>query len=631
MSTPDPKPATHHTVEAQRRVAASMSFDEADFDRATRGLVATHPTGRIERPSGQMVWDVNTHDFVRERDESPDQVNPSLWRQARLNSIHGLFEITDGVWQARGYDISNITFMAGTDGWVIIDPLTTAETAAACLELANDHLGARPVTAVIYTHSHVDHFGGVRGVIDDDDVANGVRVIAPEGFLTEAVAENVIAGPVMGRRAQYMYGGMLAPGAHGQVDAGLGKTTPRGTVGLIAPTEIITDTGTELTIDGIRTVFQNTPGSEAPAEMNFHFPDKRLLCMAENCSHNMHNLYTPRGAQVRDALAWSKYINEAIELFAHDTDICFASHHWPRFDTDDSRQFLEKQRDVYRWLHDQTMRLANHGATAVEIAETLELAPELADQSHTRGYYGTVSHNAKAVYQRYLGWFDGNPANLEPLPPTDSSPRYIELMGGAEAVLEAARAAFEQGEYRWVAELVNRLVFAEPDNEPARLLQADALEQLGYQAESGPWRNFYLTGAQELRHGVVKVNVTAGTNVLAALTIEQLFDAIGVRVNGPAVSGSRVTINWHFTDIDEQHVLGLANSAIHHRPFTHDAEADASITMTKASFGAIMMGRLTFADAMAEGDISLDGDADSLLVLFGNLDGVEPGFNIVTP
>ncbi len=629
----EPNPASDHTVAANARVAATLPLDDpADFERATRGQVATHPTGVIERADGRAAWDVNAHDFVREQDDAPDTVNPSLWRQARLNAIHGLFEVTDGVWQARGYDISNVTFLAGDEGWLVIDPLTSTETAAACLELANRHLGERPVRAVIYTHSHADHFGGVLGVVDPADVAAGdVEIVAPDGFMREAVSENVIAGPAMARRATYMFGPLLPPGPTGHVDAGLGKTTPRGSIGLIPPTVEIDVTGTEMVLDGIRVVFQNTPGTEAPAEMNFHFPDKRLLCMAENCSHNMHNLYTPRGAQVRDALVWSKYINEAIELFADDTDVLFASHHWPRFDADDARQFLVKQRDVYRWLHDQTMRLANHGFTAVEIAEQLELSPEFAAEFHTRGYYGTVSHNVKAVYQRYLGWFDGNPANLHPLPPEDAGRKYVEFMGGADRLLARARDAYEAGEYRWVAQVVNHLVFAEPDNDDAKGLQADALEQMGYQAESGPWRNFYLMGARELRHGLPDLPPMVQRGLLDALTVEQLFDAIGVRLNGEAVHGKTVTVNWRFTDIGEDHVLGLQNSTLHHTPGRHATDADATITLTKQVFTALMAEVTDFATEMAAGNVQIDGTPEKLLDIFGALDQFPRVFPIVTP
>jgi alkyl sulfatase BDS1-like metallo-beta-lactamase superfamily hydrolase len=633
--TVEPKPATEATRAANAQVAAVLPLDDpTDAELARRGLIATHPSGRIERADGRAAWDTAAHDFVRDSSDAPDSVNPSLWRQAGLNSIHGLFQVVPGVWQARGYDLSNVTFVAGDTGWIVIDPLTSSETAAACLALVNEHVGTRPVVAVIYTHSHIDHFGGVRGVVDEPDVTVGrVPIIAPEGFMAEAVSENVIAGPVMSRRAQYMYGGLLPTGPTGHVDAGLGKTTPRGSIGLIAPTEEIGETGTERVVDGVRLVFQYTPGTEAPAEMNVHLPDLRLLCMAENCTSNMHNVYTPRGAQVRDALAWSKYIGQAIELFADDTEVCFASHHWPRWGNAEVRRFLTKQRDLYRWLHDQTMRLANHGLTAVEIAEELDLPPELATEFHARGYYGTVNHNVKAVYQRYIGWFDGNPANLHPLPPVEAGRRYVELIGGADAVLAAGRAAFEMGEYRWVAELVNHLVFAEPDNTEARHLQADALEQLGYQAESGPWRNFYLTGAMELRaDGEPPAGEgRAGGGLLAALSVEQIFDALGVRLDGPGAAGKRIVINWRFTDLDEDHVLGLENSALHHIAGRHADDAAASVTLPKVLLGQILAGSTTFPEEVAAGNITLDGDIDSLVELLGCLDRFPAWFPIVTP
>ncbi|MCP3913359.1 MAG: MBL fold metallo-hydrolase [Actinomycetia bacterium] len=631
--TTDPKPASPATAASNQGIASRLPLsDRADFERAERGLVAHHPTGLIENDRGRTVWDTSAHDFQRDGAPAPDTVNPNLWRQAQLNTIHGLFEVTEGVWQVRGYDLSNITFVAGDTGWVIIDPLTAEETATAALELANETLGARPVRAVIYTHSHIDHFGGVRGVVSDDDVAAGrVRIIAPEHFMREAVSENAIAGPAMIRRASYMYGGTLPASPTGHIDCGLGKRTPLGTVGLIAPTEEITATGTELTVDGIRLVFQLTPEAEAPAEMNFHFPGKRLLCMAENCTHNMHNLYTPRGAQVRDALAWSKYINEAIELFAADTDILFASHHWPRWGSADARTFLENQRDLYRWLHDQTMRLANHGLTPLEIAEELDRPDELDAEFHTHGYYGTVSHNVKAVYQRYLGWFDANPAHLQPHPPVEAGHRYVELAGGADALLTAARRAFDAGDYRWVAELVNHLVFAEPDNEEARELQADTLEQLGYQAESGPWRNFYLTGARELRHGPPDLDPARPGGFLAALTTEQIFDLFGVRLNADAVAGQYAVINWRFPDTDENHVLGLRNRALHHRAGVIDPSAHASITLDRTTLDEIVLGATTAAEAIGGGAITIEGDADALLAVLGNLDQFQRGFPIVTP
>lgn len=620
------KGAHARTVEVNAGFAERLPLGEdADFERASRGLIAQHPTGTIGG-RGLPAWDIHRHDFIRESDLSPDTVNPSLWRQARLNCIHGLFAVTDRVWQVRGYDISNITFIAGDTGWIVIDPLTSCETAAAALALADDHLGARPVVAVIYTHSHLDHFAGVLGVTTEADVAAGrCRVIAPAGFLAEAVAENVIAGPAMMRRSLYMFGPLLPSGPQGQVDAGLGKTTAIGTVSLVPPTEDITHTGQELVIDGVRVVFQMTPETEAPAEMNFHFPDLRLLCMAENCTHTMHNLLTPRGAQVRDSLAWSKYIHEAIELFADTTENCFASHHWPRFGADDVRSYLTQQRDLYRWLHDQTMRLANKGLTPIEIAEELDLAPELETEFHVRGYYGTVNHNVKAVYQRYLGWFDANPANLHPHPPERAAAKFVEYMGGADAVLARARADFDAGDFRWVAQVVNHVVFAEPGNEAAKALQADALEQLGYQAESAVWRNFYLSGANELRHGHLNLGRADLGGLASAMTTEMLFDAIAVRLDPGLLAGVAGTINWTVSDRQEHHAVGISNRTLFHSPGRHVPGAVATVTSTSADLIALANGGFDIAP------LDVDGDAEFVIRFAAAVDTFERGFAIVTP
>ena len=460
------KDASQHTQKLNAQVVVPNS--QIDFDNAQRGFIAQWPGGRVEDERGRMVYDISRYAFISHDSPSPSTVNPSLWRQAQLNVIHGLFEVAPNVWQVRGYDISNITFIAGETGWVVIDPLTNENTARISLELANTHLGTRPVTAVIYTHSHADHFGGVLGVTTQADVDAGkCRVIAPEGFLHETVSENVIAGPAMSRRSNYQFGPLLPASPTGHIDSGLGKSVPIGAPGLIAPTEDITYTGEELVVDGVRIVFQLTPETEAPAEMNFFFPDHGWLCMAENCTHTMHNLVPIRGAQVRDALSWSKYINESIELFGSNTSLMFASHHWPRWGNADIVHFLTLQRDLYRWMHDQTMRLANHGYVASEIAEMLTLPEDFLEHSHTRGYYGDLVHNVKAVHQRYLSWYDANPANLHKLPPSDAGKKYVELAGGEAALLQKAREAFERGEYRWVAELLNHLVFANPENAAA--------------------------------------------------------------------------------------------------------------------------------------------------------------------
>jgi alkyl sulfatase BDS1-like metallo-beta-lactamase superfamily hydrolase len=491
------------------------------------------------------------------------------------------------------------------------------------------------VHAVIYTHSHVDHFAGIRGVVDEEDVRAGrVRILAPDGFLRAAISENIIAGNAMTRRASYMYGALLPKGPQGHVDAGLGKGVPLlGSQGLIAPTEQITETGTELTIDGVRIVFQLTPGTEAPAEMNFFFPDRKILCMAENCTANLHNLYTLRGAHVRDALAWSTYINEAIEWFATEADVLFASHHWPRWGRDDLIDYLEKQRDVYRYIHDQTMRLANHGYTMIEIAEDLELPASLGQEFYNRDYYGTVSHNAKAVYQRYLGWFDGNPANLHPLPPVDASVRYVEFMGGADAVLAKARESFAAGDYRWVAQVVNHVVLAEPTNEVARLFQADTLEQLGYQSESGPWRDFYLTAAQELRHGAPQLGGAMVTNgdVARAMTVELLLDFLGVRLNGPEAAAHHLRFNLTVTDRDERWHVGIANGTLHALRERHLDAADAHLRLTHAGLLAFAMGAADL-DALVEADeVAIEGDELAVRTWLSLLDTFDQWFALIEP
>jgi len=625
----DPKPASVHTTRANEAFGATLRFDDdGDWERATRGLVTTHPTGAFDGPLG-TAWDVAEYDFLRDEEQAPASVNPSLWRQGRLNAVHGLFEVADGIWQCRGYDISNITFIAGTDGWIIIDPLTTATTASACLELANTNLGERPVTAVIYTHSHADHYGGILGVTSHEDVdAGNVRILAPEGFLREAVSENLIAGPIMGRRAFYQFGMLVTPGPFGHIDCGLGKTIPRAMGDLIGPTEEISVTGTELDIDGVRVVFQNTPGTEAPAEMNFMFPDHRTLCIAENCTHTLHNALPFRGAQVRNTLDWSKYIQEAIEVFVDATDTVFSTHNWPRFGNADARRYLEQQRDLYRWLHDQSVRLMNHGNTPREIAEQLEMPECFASQSHTRGYYGTISHNSKAVYQRYIGWYDGNPANLNPHTPEAGGARYVEAMGGADQVVAKARTSFDEGDYRWVVELLNHVVFAEPDHEEARLLQADAYEQLGYQAESGPWRDSYLMGALELRTGMKGLGLGIRA-VSDELTVEMLFDLVGIRLDDAAVAGETATINWRFTDVGEDHVLGLDNCALHLRPDRHVAEASVTISTTKARLADLLRGDIDLDALLA--DSTVDGDDGPIRTIFGTLDSFSGIFGIVEP
>lgn len=623
--------------------ARSATLAEGDHwwhterERVSRGLIAQIEGGRIDGPGGP-VWDWARYDFIGTDEaafnaEGPDTVNPGLWRQAQLNAVHGLFEVAPGLWQVRGYDISNVSFIATDSGWIVVDPLTSEHTARAALKLINEHLGARPVVAVIYTHSHGDHFGGVLGVVSREEVISGAcKVIAPDGFLRETVAENVIAGTAMARRSFYQFGTLLPPGPRAHVDCGLGKAIPLGGVGLIAPTDDITHTGQEMVIDGIRIVFQFTPNTEAPAEMNFFFPDQGWLCMAENCSQTMHNLVPIRGAQARDSLAWSKYIGESLEFFGHDTAIMFTSHHWPIWGTSEVEAFLIKQRDLYRWIHDQAMRLANKGLTMHEIAAELELPPEFAAQGHTTGFYGELGHNARAVYQRYLSFYDGNPAHLNPYPPTEAGHRYVEFMGGADAVLERAQVSFDAGDYRWVVEVVNHVVFADPSNIAARTMQADALEQLGYQAESSTFRNAYLMGAQELRHpGRAPSSPMRSKGLLDAMTIEFIFDAIGVRLKAEEVAGLSLRSNWVFPDVSERWIIGLSNRAIHSVPDAQDPAADVTVTLNRTTLLAIIGAETTFIEEATAGNVTFEGDPMLLTHIFGHLDVFNPGFNIVEP
>jgi alkyl sulfatase BDS1-like metallo-beta-lactamase superfamily hydrolase len=631
MPTPS-KDATDHT--RAHNAPRDLGMDPDDFERASRGLVAQHATGQIHGAWG-VAWDVSRYDFIERGAPNPDTVHPSLWRQAQLNNIHGLFEVAPGIWQARGYDISNITFIEGDRGWIVIDPLTVEGCARDCLALANEHLGERPVTAVIYTHSHTDHFGGVLGVTTPEAVdAGDCRIIAPEHFLREAISENVIAGFAMNRRVIYQFGPLLPPGPRGHVDCGLGKAIPISPPGLLAPSEDITHTGQELVVDGVRIVFQLTPETEAPAEMNFFFPDRMpgggWLCMAENCSHNMHNLIPIRGAQARNSLAWSKYIGEAIDLYGARAEIMFASHHWPRWGNDDVVGFLRKQRDMYRYVHDQTMRWANHGETPLEIAERIALPEEYRTEAHTTGYYGHLAHNVKAVYQRYLSWYDGNPANLWKLPPTESGRRYVELAGGADALLTRARSAFDAGDYRWVVEVVGHLVFADPSNAAARELQADAFEQLGYQSESATFRNAFLTGAHELRHGTPARNPAMRRGYLDAMTVEQLMDATAVRLRAEEIGGIEVTVNLVFGDVDETWRVEISNRAMHTSPGRAD-HADATVTLDRGVLVEISAAELTPADAAEAGRVDIDGDPDAFAALFEHLDVFWSMFPIVEP
>jgi len=631
---PGPKDASPITAALNRAVLDALPFaDTQDFDDARQGFVASLPEVEIKNDQGRVVWTLRDYSFLAD-EHAPATVNPSLWRLARLNLNHGLFQVTDRIYQIRGFDISNMTLIEGDRGLIVVDPLMSTEVARAGLELYTQHRGPRPIVAVIYSHSHTDHYGGVRGVVDERDVSAGrVEVWAPDRFMQEVVSETVLAGTAMVRRAQFQFGPTLPKGPRGQVDTGLGKATSRGTVTLIAPTRIITEPVETHRIDGIEIVFQLTPETEAPAEMHMFHPGLRALNLAENATHNLHNIYPIRGAQARDANAWAKYLNEALDRFGPHADVAFAQHHWPVWGNARVRDFLGRQRDLYKYLHDQTARLMNHGYKAAEIAERLALPTSLSATWHVRGYYGTLSHNAKSVYQRYIGWYDANPANLNPLPPVERGRKYVEYMGGADAAIRRAREDFARGEYRFVAEAMSHVVFADPANTEARQLGADALEQLGYAAESATWRNAYLLGALELRQGVpgAVARAPVSPDVVRAMSLDLFFDYLGVRINGEKAEGRHIVVNWVFSDLDRSYVANLEHSALTYLADRRSERADATVTLERAALNRLVLRDVAFADAVEHGLVRVEGNADKVAELFALLDDFYLMFEVVEP
>lgn len=632
----NPKPASEFTIQANQNVLHTLPFnDKQDFEDARRGFIAKPDTLTIKDEQGNVVWDLEQYKTYIGLDKTaPDTVNPSLWRNAQLNMEYGLFKVTDKIYQIRGFDLSNITFIQGDKGWIVFDPLISPQTAKAALAFINKTLGERPVTAVVYSHSHVDHYGGAAGLFNSPDEVkkNGVQIIAPEGFTEHAVSENVIAGNAMARRAVYMYGALLPRNAQGGVNGGLGQTTSTGVPSLLLPTRFITKSGEEVTLDGVRMVFQMTPGTEAPAEMNTWFPESKALWMAENTTNTMHNILTLRGAQVRDALKWSSFLNETIETWGDQAQVKFQSHHWPRWGNASIVDYFKKQRDLYKYIHDQSVRLMNMGYTGEEISEKIALPPELNDFWPNRGYYGTLRHNSRAVYQRYMGWYSGNPSDLDNLPPEMVGPKYVEFMGGEQALLKKAKASFDKGEYRWVAEVLKHLVFANPNNQEGKLLLADALEQLGYQAESGPWRSVYLQGAYELRNGVPTAGgtVTASPDTIRAMSPSMLFDYLAVRINPEKAAGKKMVINMDFTDIGEKHTLSLENAVLNHTT-RYAAKPDVTLTLSKQTLDDIQLGQGTLEQKIASGEIKVQGNQQTFSDFVGLLDKFNFWFNIVTP
>jgi alkyl sulfatase BDS1-like metallo-beta-lactamase superfamily hydrolase len=621
-----------HTAERHAQVQAFLDKMGAEDDAdAERGLLAAADDLLIPRVDGGTVWNANAYDFID--GPAPLSVNPSLWRQAGLNNRRGLFEVVPGIYQIRGFDLANMTLISGDTGWIVVDPLTSEETAAAALAFAHEHLPRRPVTTVIFTHSHVDHFGGVFGVVTPEAVATGdVTVIAPLGFMAEATSEMVLVGQTMTRRADYMYGRRLARGARGHVGSGLGKQPAFGQVAIAAPSLIIRDALERHRIDGVDFIFQTVSGSEAPAEITFYLPASRAFCGAELVSRNLHNLYTLRGAKVRDALKWSGFIDDALHYFSA-TEVIFNSHHWPVWGAENATDFLEKQRDIYKYIHDQTLRLAGLGLTPTEIAEAIELPNELQQALHIHDYYGTVKHNAKAVYQFYFGWYDGNPASLDPLPVTDRATRYVEALGGAQALQQLAISAYDSGEYRWAAELLNHAVFADPANVSAKALLAKTYDQLGYQAESGPWRDEYLTGALELRHGAPEEPLPTGLvrGLLAATPIERFLELIAATVDGPAASGKDLVINIQLTDTDRHFVVVVHNGVMRHRESPPGEAANATLRITRPMLIAILTKQVSFRELLTTEALEFEGSLIDMLSLLALLDPPDTTFPIVTP
>ncbi|WP_235732787.1 alkyl/aryl-sulfatase [Mycolicibacterium septicum] len=629
------KGATEATRAANKRVLDSLPFNErGDFEDAQRNLVGRPDTLTIKNADGDVVWDLEEYKkYISDDKPAPDTVNPSLWRNAQLCMEYGLFKVADRIYQVRGYDLSNITFIQGDTGWIVYDTLISPETAKAALDLANQHLGARPIVAVIHSHSHVDHYGGVRGIINQADVDSGkVKIIAPQAFVEDAVSENVIAGNAMSRRAIYMYGALLPRNAEGGVNGGLGMTVSTGVPTLIIPTDIITTTGQKMTIDGVDLEFQMTPGTEAPTEMNTFFPQFKAMWMAENTTNTMHNLLTLRGAQVRDARIWAKFLDDTIRVYGPNTEVKFQSHHWPMWGHDKIIDYWKKQRDMYKYMHDQSVRMMNQGLVGSEIAEEIQFPPELGNFWPDRGYYGTLKHNSRAVYQRYMGWYDGNPSDLDDLPPADAAKKYVEYMGGEAAILDKAKKDFDAGNYRWTAMVLKQVVFANPDSVDGKNLLADSYEQMGYQAESGPWRSVYLQGAYELRNGVPTAGGTdtASPDTIEAMPPEMMFDYLGVRLNGPKAAGKNIKLNVTFDDLKQDYTLFVENGVLNYAP-GKIGDANASLTLSKETMNQIQMGKLKLDDGINQKKVTVDGNRDSVTEFIGLMDTFPFWFNIVTP
>lgn len=630
-TTSAPKEASSFTITKNDQLKQYLNFDnQSDFDDASRGFIATWPEKTITDANGKVIWDFSKYDFI-DQGKDTETINPSLLRQAKLNNLDGLFKVKDGIYQVRGFDLSVMSFIRGDDGWVVVDPLISPETAAAGLKLLRDNVEDLPVTGVIFTHSHVDHFGGILGVTSQEDIDAGkVEILAPEGFFSHSIAENLMAGNTMSRRASYMYGNLLDASSKGQVDGGLGKTTSSGAPGIVKPTNIANITGQEMEVDGVELEVIMAQESEAPSEFMFYFPQYKTMMAAEVMTHTIHNISTLRGAKTRDASSWAKYIDEALHTYGDKADTMIASHHWPTFGKEKIQNQLEKTRDMYKFVHDQTLRLANKGYTPNEISASIKLPDSLGKEWYNRGYYGTVSHNARATYDFYFGaWWDGNPANLNPLTPTEQGTKYVEAMGGEDKVIDLAETAIEKGEYRWAVTLLNNVTFANPDNMDARYLEADAMEQLGYQAESGPWRNYYLGGAKELRQGIKPVATPNTAAIAKNMPFDQFMNYLGVTVKPDAAKGLDIQVNIN-VEGDGQYSMDLSNSVLKSYSDKQFSDADLTITMTRQAFENMMTKQATLQEEIKAGDFRVS-DQVEFNKLMSVFDQFDMWFGVVTP
>lgn len=633
------KPASNVTKKKNKEFLNYLPFDDnSDFKDAKHGFIATLKESTIKNINGKLVYDLNKFNFITnsDNDDFPDTVNPSLWRHSKLTSMHGLFKVNENIYQIRGFDLANMTFIRSENGWIVVDSLTSFETAKAGLDLMQEHLGKIKIKAVIITHSHVDHFAGVKALLSDEQLQSGeVELIAPIGFMEESVSENLIAGNAMSRRSSYMYGTLLPCDITGSVGVGLGAGLSSGTVQIQEPTMMIDKKEpTSILVDGLELIFLNTPGAEAPAELMFYIPRDKALCQSEEINHTMHNLLTLRGAKVRSGLEWSKYIDKVIYLFGNEVEISFGSHHWPVLGNERILDFWKGQRDLYKYIHDETVRLANLGMTRDEIAEEIKLPDSIAKKFFNRGYYGALSHNAKSQYQMYFGFFTGNPEQLNPLPPVEAGKKFVEYMGGAKNIMKKAQKDYEKGEYRWVATSLNYLVFAEPDNQDAKNMLADSYEQMGYQSECSTWRNFYLTAAQELRNGVNKVSVgtTVSPDMISNLAIGDYLDYLAITLDHPkATKAKSLILNFTFTDANEIFAIFIENGVLNYSLGKHSNKADANISFKRSDFNDLNIGKVKLKDLIDNGAIEINGDGkkfEEFILLLSNFDF---WFNIVTP